>query len=82
MEQEHIYRLLLEIKEDSGKTNAKLDDIKESMVDQSIKHDKLEDKHNALQSSHDSFKGRYLAITSFIGIAFGAFLTWLFGGKK
>lgn len=78
MEQEQIYRILLELKEDSGKTNAKLDDIKESLVDQSIKHDKLEEKHNTLQSSHDSYKGKVLLVSSTVGAAIASFFAWLF----
>ena len=42
MSQEHeIYKVLLELKESSGSTSAKLDDIKKSIDEQSTKHDKL-----------------------------------------
>lgn len=78
MEQDQIYRILLELKENSGKTNAKLDDIKESLVEQSIKHDKLAEKHNSLQSSHDSYKGRVIFTSTAIGTLIGGAISYLY----
>ncbi len=78
MGQEDIYRVLLELKETTGKTEATLDDIKVSLVTYIVKHDKLQDKHNELQASHDSFKGKILLVSSGVGAIFGALGTWFY----
>lgn len=77
MEQDNIYRVLLELKETTGRTEAKLEDIKESIVEQSIVHDKLREEHNALKESHNSLKGKVLWVSGLVGTIFGAFTAWL-----
>ncbi len=81
MSQEDIYRILLETKQDTGKILATLQEHEKNLVNLADKHETLSVKHDDLKESHDSFKGKYLAITSFIGITFGAFITWLFNKK-
>lgn len=86
MPQEHeIYRVLLELKESAGKTSAKLDDIKESIEQQSTAHERLLADHNQLKESHNSYKGKILLVSSFVGSIFGAATTWVyktfFGGE-
>lgn len=79
MSQEHeIYKVLLELKESAGRTSSKLDDIKESLVEQSIKHDKLEAEHQELRDSHNSYKGKILLVSGFLGSIFGAITTWFY----
>jgi hypothetical protein len=77
MKEDNIYKVLLELKENQGQTNAKLDDIKESIVEQSIKHDKLQDSHLELKESHNSLKGKVLWVSGTIGSIFGAGFAWL-----
>lgn len=78
MENQHeIYKVLLELKESSGRTEASLEDIKGSLVEQSLKHDKLNDKHEALQKSHDSYKGKVLLVSGIGGSIFGAFFAYI-----
>lgn len=75
-EQHEIYKVLLELKETAGKTEAGIADIKQSIVDQSIKHDKLKDSHEELKSSHNSLKGKVLIVSGILGSIFGAIATW------
>lgn len=78
MSQEHeIYRVLLELKETAGKTEAGIDDIKKSIEDHAIAHDKLREEHIALKESHNSLKGKVLWVSGFVGTVFGAFTAWL-----
>ncbi len=76
MEQDNIYRVLLELKETTGRTEAKLEDIKESLVEQSISHDKLRIEHNELKQSHSTLKGKVLWVSGIVGALFGAVATW------
>ena len=79
MSQEHeIYKVLLELKESSGSTSAKLDDIKKSIDEQSTKHDKLVDEHNDLRDRHNSYKSKILLVSGFVGSIFGAITTWFY----
>lgn len=76
MGQDEIYRVLLELKETAGKTEAGIEDIKKSIIDQAIAHDKLREEHTELKDSHNSLKGRVLLVSAFIGSIFGAIATW------
>lgn len=77
MEQDNIYRVLLELKETAGSVDAKLDDVKEAIVKQSIAHDKLKESHDELKASHNNLKGKVLWISGAVGTIFGAFTAWL-----
>lgn len=77
MGQDEIYRVLLELKETAGKTEAGIEDIKKSIVEQSINHDKLRDEHDLLKESHNSLKSRVLLVSGFIGAIFGGLATWV-----
>ena len=77
MAQDDIYRILLELKETTGSTNAKLTDIKETLVKVAKEHDILKDKHDALEKSHNSIKGKVIWVSGFIGSIFGATFAWL-----
>lgn len=72
MSQDEIYRVLLELKENTGKTNASIDDIKINLAKHIVKLEELEVKHNVLSDSHKSIKGKVLWISGLIGSAFGA----------
>lgn len=77
MQEDNIYRVLLELKETAGSVDAKLDDVKEAITKQSIAHDKLKESHDALKTSHDSLKGKVLWVSGIIGAVFGALATWV-----
>lgn len=72
MGQDEIYRVLLELKETAGKTEAGIDDIKKAIVDQAIKQDKLEDRHNALELSHNTIKTKVGLFSFIFGTVSGA----------
>ncbi len=72
-----IYRVMLELKETAGKTEAGIDDIIKSIVDHSIANDKLREEHRSLKESHDSLKGKVLWVSGLVGTVFGAFTAWL-----
>lgn len=76
MEQDNIYKVLLELKETAGSVDAKLDDVKEAIVKQSIAHDKLKESHDELKASHNSLKGKVLWVSGLIGALFGVVATW------
>lgn len=77
MEQDNIYRVLLELKETTGRIEAKVETIKEATEEQSNKHDKLREDHNELKSSHDSYKGRVLLVSGGVGSIFGALVAYV-----
>lgn len=72
-----IYKVLLELKESSGRTEASLEDIKDTLVEQSIKHEKLQVEHNDLKASHNSYKGKILLVSSTLGSIFGALVAYI-----
>lgn len=72
-----IYKVLLELKESSGRTEASLEDIKDTLVEQSIKHDKLQLEHNVLKESHNSYKGKILLVSGTLGSIFGAIVAYI-----
>ena len=79
MAQEHeSYKVLLELKETAGSTASKIDDIKESIAEQAIKHEKLVAEHRELRDSHNSYKGKILLVSGFVGSIFGGITTWFY----
>ncbi len=78
MSEDNIYKALLDIKQDIGKVLANQDDLKTNHVNLSLDVDKLKEKHEILQKSHDSYKGKILWISGFVGSIFGAISTWVY----
>lgn len=72
-EQENIYNILLEIKEISGETNARLKIIEDKQEKQDIDHKELRKEHNDLKISHESHKGKFL----FYAGATGSLITFI-----
>lgn len=77
MEQDNIYRVLLELKETAGRTEANIEDIKQTLVNQSIQHDKLNEKHELLQKSHDSYKGKVLLVSGGFGALISGIVAYI-----
>jgi len=76
-QQDNIYNVLLELKEATGKTNASIDDIKINLAKHIVEVEKLKEKHEKLEKSHNSIKGKVLWISGLIGSAFGATFAYL-----
>ena len=77
MGQDEVYRVLLELKETAGKTNASIDDIKINLAKHMIKVEALEEKHNILDNSHTHLKTRVLWVSGGVGTIFGAIAAWI-----
>lgn len=77
MEQDNIYRVLLELKETSGRIEAKVETIKETAEELAFRHNKLQEAHSELKESHNSLKGKVLWVSGLVGTIFGAFTAWL-----
>jgi len=73
---DEIYRVLLELKETTGKTEASLQDIKINLAKHIVKIEDLEDKHNKLDNSHTNLKTKVLWVSSGVGTIFGAVAAW------
>lgn len=80
MGQDDIYRVLLELKETTGRIEAGQEDIKTAVVEQSVKHDILQKAHNDLDKSHSNLKLKVVLVSSAIGTFLGSIGTY-FGYK-
>ena len=77
MEQDQVYRVLLELKETTGKTAASLEDIKINLAKHMVKVETLEEKHSILDNSHTNLKTKVLWVSGGVGTIFGAIAAWI-----
>jgi hypothetical protein len=79
MGQEDIYRILLEIKADTGSLKTSIEEHKEAIVDLYREQSKSNKKHEYLKEDFTAHKSKFLLAATGVGVVIGGFFNWLIG---
>ena len=77
MSQDEIYRVLLELKESSGKIEAKVDGISSTLATQLTAHQDLDDKHELLAKDVHGIKTKVILVSGSISALFTGLIAYL-----